>query len=168
MLREVNSMALEYPRLPELEKQLTELVTVQMLDPIELWLDDQTHLTQLRERSLAHAESWARRLLSSSQTEAVHAIVQIIAMFYPDDVAFTPRLSWWGTPVGRITAIRFGHPGATAVSYTTAGAMLGISRQGVHDLVKRGKLSLHPDGGVSTTAIRDRLSAILEFSHQEH
>lgn len=161
-------MPLEYPRLPELEKQLTELVTVQMLAPIELWLDDHSHLPQLRERSLTQAESWARRLLCSDETVAVHAIVQLIAMFYPGDAAFAPQLSWWGTPLGRITAIRFGHPGAMAVSYTTAGAMLGISRQGVHDLVKRGKLSLHPDGGVSTMAIRDRLSAILEFSNHAH
>ena len=39
----------------------------------------------------------------------------------------------------------------------TAGAMLGISRQGVHDLVRRGRLPRHPDGGVPSAAVRDRL-----------
>jgi hypothetical protein len=37
--------------------------------------------------------------------------------------------------------------------------MLGISRQGVHDLVRRGKLPRHPDGGVPSLAVRDRLQA---------
>ncbi len=56
-------------------------------------------------------------------------------------------------------ARRVGHPAAESVSYATAGAMLGISRQGVHDLVRRGRLPRHPDGGVPSAAIRDRLRA---------
>jgi hypothetical protein len=37
-----------------------------------------------------------------------------------------------------------------------AGAMLGVTRQGVHDLVSRGKLDRHPDGGVTTDSVRAR------------
>ncbi|MGW1678342.1 hypothetical protein [Saccharopolyspora sp. NPDC002376] len=47
-----------------------------------------------------------------------------------------------------------------SVSFSTAGAILGITRQGVHDLVSRGKLDRHPDGGVRTTSIRARLDLI--------
>jgi hypothetical protein len=54
---------------------------------------------------------------------------------------------------------RVGHPGADAVSYATAGAMLGITRQGVHDLVQRGKLLRHPDGGVVPASVRARFIA---------
>jgi len=43
------------------------------------------------------------------------------------------------------------------VSYAVAGAMLGVTRQGVHDLVTRGKLARHPSGGVLTASVRDRL-----------
>jgi hypothetical protein len=35
--------------------------------------------------------------------------------------------------------------------------MLGMTRQGVHDLVSRGKLDRHPDGGVTTDSVRARL-----------
>ncbi|MFC7110608.1 hypothetical protein ACFQQB_65625 [Nonomuraea rubra] len=61
-------------------------------------------------------------------------------------------------PLGRAVARGAGHPSATAVSYSTAGAMLGITRQGVHDLVKRGKLDKHPEGGVTTSSIHTRLN----------
>jgi len=37
-----------------------------------------------------------------------------------------------------------------------AGAMLGVTRQGVHDLVTRGKLARHPDGGVTVDSVRAR------------
>ena len=67
----------------------------------------------------------------------------------------TPR--WWRTPLGQSLAVRVGHPTAEAVTYPVAGAMLGITRQGVHDLVTRGKLARHPTGGVLTTSVRDRL-----------
>jgi hypothetical protein len=36
--------------------------------------------------------------------------------------------------------------------------MLGITRQGVHDLVTRGKLARHPDGGVKPESVRARLN----------
>jgi hypothetical protein len=52
---------------------------------------------------------------------------------------------------------RAGHPSAQAVSYSVAGAMLGVTRQGVHDLVTRGKLARHPDGGVTVDSVRARL-----------
>ncbi|QSB17509.1 hypothetical protein JQS43_22545 [Natronosporangium hydrolyticum] len=56
-----------------------------------------------------------------------------------------------------MVAHRVGHPAAASVSYPVAGAMLGITRQGVHDLLNRGRLARHPDGGVATTSIRTRL-----------
>jgi len=42
------------------------------------------------------------------------------------------------------------------VSYAVAGAMLGVTRQGV-DLVTRGKLARHPGGRVLTAGVRDRI-----------
>jgi hypothetical protein len=61
--------------------------------------------------------------------------------------------------MGQVTARRVGHPTAAHVPYPVAGAMLGISRQGVHDLISRGKLARHADGGVIPASIRDRLRA---------
>jgi hypothetical protein len=36
--------------------------------------------------------------------------------------------------------------------------MLGITRQGVHDLIRRRKLDRDPDGAVTTASIQGRLS----------
>jgi len=36
--------------------------------------------------------------------------------------------------------------------------MLGLTREGVHDLVVRGKLDRHPDGGVNVDSVRVRLT----------
>ena len=80
-----------------------------------------------------------------------------MSTLYPGDRVFDPPLDWWRTPLGRVVATRVGHPAAESVTLATAGAMLGITRQGVHDLVRRGKLPRHPDGGVPSAAIRDRL-----------
>ena len=44
------------------------------------------------------------------------------------------------------------------VSYLVAAAMLGISRQDVHDLISRGKLARHPDGDIVPTSIRESAS----------
>ncbi|MEU4513870.1 hypothetical protein AB0G05_30590 [Nonomuraea wenchangensis] len=46
-----------------------------------------------------------------------------------------------------------------AVSYAVAGAMLGITRQGVHGLVTRGKLDRHESGGVATDSVRRRITS---------
>jgi hypothetical protein len=56
-----------------------------------------------------------------------------------------------------VVARRVGHPTTEGLSYAAAGAMLGITRQGVQDLVRRGKLARHTDGGVLATSVRDRL-----------
>jgi hypothetical protein len=38
--------------------------------------------------------------------------------------------------------------------------MLGVTRQAVHDLIQRGKLDRHPDGGVRVSSVRSRLSTL--------
>lgn len=151
-------MTLTFPSATEVESHLTALLTAHLLDPMEMWMAGDPHFHQRQPDALAQVKTWTKRLLGPDSDDAVHAIVQLIAVFYPSDSAFEPALTWWESPLGRVTAHRFGHPGATAVSYATAGAMLGISRQGVHDLVKRNKLATHPDGGVATSAIQQRLS----------
>ena len=97
-------------------------------------------------------------MLDGDEQTATHAIVRVISTLYPGDGPFDPPAEWWRTPLGQVVVRRVGHPTAQTVSYSVAGAMLGITRQGVHDLVTRGKLARHPDGGVTPTSIRDRLN----------
>ncbi|GAA4201384.1 hypothetical protein [Microbispora amethystogenes] len=81
-----------------------------------------------------------------------------MSALYPGDEPFDSPAAWWGTPLGRAVARRAGHPAATSVPVSVAAAMLGITRQGVHDLVRRHKLDRDPEGAITTASIRARLS----------
>ncbi|CAM3947371.1 hypothetical protein KIPE111705_32985 [Kibdelosporangium persicum] len=135
-----------------LAQQLMSIMSNRLLDPLEILLDDP--VTDLRERCERAAEAWAARLHGP---EANYAIASIVGALYPGDEAFDPPADWWRTPLGQVVLLRVGFPGREAVSYALAGAMLGVTRQGVHDLVTRDKLARHPDGGVTVTSIRERI-----------
>ncbi|GAA2224438.1 hypothetical protein ACFY2R_25905 [Micromonospora olivasterospora] len=147
------------PTPDELADQLVRLLAIRLLDPLEILLDGDESVTALRDLVRVRAGRWAERIVAGDDATAVGTVMRVIATLYPDDGPFSPPPQWWGTPLGRAVAWRVGHPTATSVSYAVAGAMLGISRQGVHDLVTRGRLTRHPDGGVTPESVRDRLRA---------
>ncbi|BFU42999.1 hypothetical protein [Krasilnikovia sp. MM14-A1004] len=147
------------PTRGELVEQIVHLLDVRLLDPLDILLDGDDAVAALRHLVRIRAGRWADAMRGDDDEAAVRAAVRLVATLYPDDRAFDPPLDWWRTPLGQTVARRAGHPAAERVSYATAGAMLGISRQGVHDLIKRGRLPRHPDGGVPATAVRDRLRA---------
>jgi hypothetical protein len=149
-------------RRDELVEQLARLLDVRLLDPLEILLDGDDTVGALRSVVRLRAGQWADQMRDGDDATAVRTAARLIATLYPGDRAFDPPDDWWQTPMGQIVARRAGHPGAVAVSYATAGAMLGISRQGVHDLVRRGRLPRHPDGGVPSSAVRDRLRNLEE------
>jgi pimeloyl-ACP methyl ester carboxylesterase len=141
----------------DLVEQIVRLLDVRLLDPLEVLLDGDDAVDALRRIVTLRARRWADTLRHGTDREATLAAARLIATLYPSDRAFDPPAEWWATPLGQVIAVRAGHPWSESVSYATAGAMLGITRQGVHDLVRRGRLPRHPDGGVPSTAIRDRL-----------
>ncbi|CAM01234.1 hypothetical protein A8924_2322 [Saccharopolyspora erythraea NRRL 2338] len=143
----------------ELAGELVRLVGGRLLDPLEILLDG-AGTGPLRERVRADAEMWAAQSPGSADEPAVALVARLLAALYPGDEPFDPPESWWRTPLGRVTARRVGHPARHHVSFATAGAMLGITRQGVHDLVGRGKLRRHPDGGIDSESVRERLCAL--------
>ena len=143
----------------DLVEQIVRLLDIRLLDPLELLLDGDDVVDAVRALVRVRAGRWADEMLHGGDTDAVGRAARLVSALYPGDRAFDPPAEWWRTPLGRTTARRVGHPAARSVSYATAGAMLGISRQGVHDLVRRGRLPRHPDGGVPSSAIRDRLRA---------
>ena len=142
----------------ELAAELVRVLETRILDPLEILLDSDEPLGPVRARLRVQAEVWAAQLLGPDRERAAHTAARLIGMLFPGDAPFDPPPSWWRSALGRAVARSVGHPAATAVSYSTAGAMLGITRQGVHDLVKRGKLDRDPSGGVTTASIRDRLN----------
>ncbi|GAA2873544.1 hypothetical protein GCM10010517_34090 [Streptosporangium fragile] len=142
----------------ELARELTRLIETRIVDPLEILLDPGDDVGDVRERLRVQAEVWAAQLLGPDDRLAVMTSARLIAALFPGDGPFDPPDEWWRTAFGRAVARRAGHPGAEAVSFATAAAMLGITRQGVHDLVKRAKLDRHPGGGVTTASIRARLT----------
>lgn len=145
------------PTHDELVEQLVRTIDIRLLDPLEILLDGDETVDALRTVVRVRAEAWAHRLVRGDDREAVGVVLRIVATLYPGDGPFEPPLDWWRSPLGQTVARRVGHPTAASVSYAVAGAMLGITRQGVHDLVNRGKLARHPDGGVAPSSVRDRL-----------
>jgi hypothetical protein len=140
-----------------LVEQIVRLLDIRLLDPLEILLEGDDTVAALRGLTRLRARQWAAQMLDGDDVVAVRTAIRLIATLYPDDRAFDPPVDWWRTPLGAVVARRVGHPAAPSVSYATAGAMLGITRQGVHDLVRRGRLPRHPDGGVPSAAVRDRL-----------
>lgn len=147
------------PSRAELADQLIRLIEVRLVDPLDVLLDGHDAVRSARLAIGSRAGIWAHRLLHGTDAEAAGLIARFVGALYPGDRGFDPPAGWWGTPLGRVVIWRVGYPGADAVSYATAGAMLGITRQGVHDLVQRGKLSRHPDGGVVSDSVRARFIA---------
>ncbi|GAA4906877.1 hypothetical protein LX16_3293 [Stackebrandtia albiflava] len=140
---------------------LRRLMRTRLLDPLEILLGeaDTGDTTAVLEAALRiQCEAWAARLLDGTDAAARATAARLVSALYPGDDAFDPPREWWSTPLGRAVAARAGHPTAESVSYATAGAMLGITRQGVADLLTRGKLDRHPDGGVSAASVSARLS----------
>lgn len=68
------------------------------------------------------------------------------------------RADWWQTPLGRLCARSLGRDGAEEVSHSVAAAMLGVTRGTVAQLVHRGTLDRHPDGGVLRSSVLARIA----------
>jgi hypothetical protein len=145
-----------------LADHLVEVVGRRLVDPLEILLGGSG---DLRAQLAASSRTWAAVLLGDDDLAAARLAIRIVAALYPSDTPFDPPPRWWRTPLGQVVLRRAGHPSAQAVSYSVAGAMLGVTRQGVHDLVTRGKLARHPDGGVTVDSVRARLDRITTEQH---
>ncbi len=138
----------------ELARDLNRLVEARVLGPVDVLFGLET---DLRRRAFEAVLVWTEELLGPDDDAARTTAIRLISTLFPSDEPFHPPTEWWSTPFGRAVLLRAGHPDAEAVSFTVAAAMLGISRQGVHDLAKRGKVQAHPEGGVTVDSVQARL-----------
>src|ERR1700754_1982359 len=113
----------------ELADQLTRVVSIRLLDPIEILLDDGETAEALQLMFQARAGTWVAFLLGEDDQAAARTAARLIAALYPGDKEFAPPAEWWATPFGRVVAHRLGHPSTQAVSVSVGGAMLGVTRQ---------------------------------------
>ena len=139
-----------------LAHDLGRVIESRLLDPLDILFGTGE---LLRKRVREETYAWAAMLLGGDDKAAAYTAGRLITALFPGDGPFDPPAEWWATPFGRAVALRVGHPTARAVPVSVAAAMLGITRQGVHDLLNRGKLSRHADGGVTVASIRARLTA---------
>lgn len=146
------------PERAALVEQVHSAVERRLLDPLEILLESIDALAAVRREIARRAERWAEDMLGTDERRAVHTLSRLIAALHPGDGAFDPPAQWWATPLGQVVVRRVGHPFAVAVPYSVAGAMLGVTRQFVHNLVTRGKLERHPDGGVTVASVQARLA----------
>ncbi|MBS2540113.1 hypothetical protein KGQ20_45975 [Catenulispora sp. NF23] len=138
----------------ELARDLSRLVEARVLGPVDVLFGlDQG----LRRRAFEAVLVWTEELLGPDDDTARMTAIRLISTLFPSDEPFDPPSAWWTTPFGRAVLLRAGHPTAEVVSFTVAAAMLGITRQGVHDLARRGKVQAHPDGGVTVDSVQARL-----------
>jgi hypothetical protein len=138
-----------------LADDLERVVGSRLLDPLDILFGT---ADPMRDRLAPQARAWAETLLGGDDQAAMYTAARLVSALYPGDAPFDPPAGWWGTPFGQAVLLRAGHPGATAVSMSVAASMLGITRQGVHDLANRGKLERHPPG-ITVASVRARLSA---------
>ncbi|TQS29094.1 hypothetical protein [Microbispora sp. KK1-11] len=145
----------------ELAEDLCRVVGGRVLDALEILFEPgelSGEDTRLRELLAVKSRAWADVLCGEDDRAAAFLAIRLVSALYPGDAPFDPPAAWWGTPLGRAVARRAGHPAATAVPVSVAAAMLGITRQGVHDLVRRHKLDRDPEGAITTASIQARLS----------
>ncbi|NUS64676.1 MAG: hypothetical protein HOQ46_13655 [Saccharothrix sp.] len=142
-------------------RQLRQDIAARLVDPLDVLLDPETGATAALRRQLeADVEMWAAQVIGPDERLAAATASRLVSAVYRDGDRFDPPARWWRTPFGNLVARRFGHPGAEVVGLTAASAMLGITRQGAHDLVKRGKLHRDPSGaGILVSSVRDRLNS---------
>lgn len=86
---------------------------------------------------------------------AAQTVTDVMVALWPVD---DPPPEWWTTPLGRVVARSVGTDDTEAVTQSVAAAMLGVTRGTIAQLVHRGKLDRHPDGGVLRSSIMQRIA----------
>lgn len=107
---------------------------------------------------MCHAEHVdARRravaqLSSDDEHLAAQTVIDCAGHLWP----LNPEPEWWRTPLGRLVARSVGGE-SVPVTQAEAAAMLGVTRGTIAQLVSRGSLARHPDGGVDRAAVFARM-----------
>lgn len=132
--------------------QLADALAAELVDALSAvgWTD----LADLaRARIWATAKRLATQLSCEDERLAAQTVIDCAGHLWPLD----PEPEWWRTPVGRLVARSVG-PEDAAVTQAEAAAMLGVTRGTIAQLVSRGTLARHRDGGVDRAAVFARMA----------
>lgn len=108
---------------------------------------------------LGRPRQLATQLCGKNEAIAANTVIDVIGALWPHaNPERCGRADWWTTPLGRVCARSLGKVDAEAVTQHVAAAMLGVTRGTVAQMVHRGTLDRHPDGGVLRASVLQRLS----------
>jgi hypothetical protein len=105
---------------------------------------------QLRQRIIERAPIWVAILTGDDDHETAGLVVDLLHTIHG---SCDPEPAWWSTPLGRACATSLGHDTTEAWSRSVAAAVLGVHVGTVDQLLRRGKLDRHPDGGITRASV---------------
>lgn len=140
----------------DLVEQLADELDARLVGPVTslLGLD----LGEMaRERLTARVPMLAGQLTSDDDRLVAETVIDVmLALWGVDD----PPEQWWRTPLGlRCAASLAGQPGG-AFSRASAARMLGVHVGTVDQLLSRGTLERHPDGGLTAGSVLARVARL--------
>lgn len=97
----------------------------------------------------------AAQLASDDPHLAADTALDIMCALWPPDASPPPM--WWWTPLGVAVAAASGREVARSVTHAEAADILGVTKGTVSQLVHRGTLERHPDGGVKLGSVLERM-----------
>lgn len=94
--------------------------------------------------------------LRSDGRAARDTALGLMRVLFPWDAE--PPAQWWRTPLGRACATYSVGLYSDRVRANSAAAILGIGPSRVYQLLDSGKLTRHPDGGVTRASVMRRVA----------
>lgn len=108
----------------------------------------------IRHRIVERAEWIAAVLTGDDDHETAETVIDLLHAIHG---SCDPDPAWWSTPLGRACATSLGRDDSEAVSRSVAAAILGVTAGTVQQLVHRGTLDRHPDGGLTRASVLTHL-----------
>lgn len=121
---------------------------------------DQTYGFTLEDMIHESVELLAAQLVQDEDDRlAGQTVIDIMTTLWPHVSPEQAGMAdWWRTPLGRACARSLGREDAESISQSVAAAMLGVTRGTIAQMVHRGTLDRHPDGGVLRSSVLQRLA----------
>lgn len=94
--------------------------------------------------------------LGSEERLARDTAIALMRVMFPRDAE--PPAPWWRTPLGRACATHTAGLYPDRIQANGAAAILGIGSSRVYQLLDSGKLTRHPDGGVTRASVMHRVA----------
>lgn len=103
----------------------------------------------LRERAWGRADALVSSL-GLDEPDSYQTAVDLMHVLFGQA---EPEPEWWTSPLGLLCAAALGDGDEHRISQQAAAEMLGVTRGTVAQMVARGNLDRHPDGGVLRSSV---------------